>query len=240
MSEPLDELESRLTTIRIYELWFRPLPDRFDAAALRETHRYIFQDFPDFGLTDPPPGQFREYLLDADWSKKRMLPSIGELSFVCYSPMAKSDLADLDKALKAAQPDTLRKLKPKEFAIAISTLYAHLDYVHPFHEGNSRCLRAFTEQIARASGYHLDWERFNRSERSRDFLCIARDRAVHARTRWRAHGNTFSQNSIPGKHRIFTDLVKQITAPAPQFSLPAWTPARPDSTQDSPAPAPAR
>ncbi|MCL2636676.1 MAG: Fic family protein, partial [Betaproteobacteria bacterium] len=64
------------------------------------------------------------------------------------------------------------------FAEEISKVYARLDYIHPFCEGNSRTLREFTRQIAQANGYKLSWEKFNESDKSRDLLCIARDRAV--------------------------------------------------------------
>lgn len=180
MSETISELESRLTRIRVLELWHRPPPDKFDVAALRETHRYIFQDFAKYDLTNPPPGLFRGYVGDqGDWQKMRELLSISEHSFACYAPMTESDLRELDQVLKGANPAKLRQLDRKEFATAVSDLYAHLDYIHPFHEGNSRALRTFTSQLARSSGYHLDWERFNHSAKTRDLLCIARDRAVN-------------------------------------------------------------
>jgi len=58
-------------------------------------------------------------------------------------------------------------------------LYAELDYIHPFGDGNSRTLRAFTRQLAREAGYEIDWERFGSDEFGRDLLYIARDRSVN-------------------------------------------------------------
>jgi cell filamentation protein len=176
----IEELEAELTIARAYELWFKPAYTRFDVEALQKTHHHLFQDFKKYHLTNPPPGEFREYVDEGDWKKDRPLVSFGETanSYVCYSPMGEADLRELDQTLKSVRPDQLSKLKPKEFSAAMSKLYAKLDYIHPFHEGNSRALRVFTEQVARASGYRLDWEQFNRTPRSRDLLYIARDRAV--------------------------------------------------------------
>jgi cell filamentation protein len=177
MSE-IDKLEAELTQARIYELWFKPPPDVYDARVLRETHFHIFQDLPKFGLTDPPPGKFRDPIKTGDWFKARSLESLNGETFVVYSHMGSGDLAELDKVLKAAQPAKLKGLRPPEFAAEMAKLYAKLDYIHPFYEGNSRTLRAFTESLARASGYNLDWGRFNTSPRARDVLYIARDLAV--------------------------------------------------------------
>lgn len=176
----LEELEMRLTSVRMIELWFRPLPERFDAEALREMHTYIFQDLPKAGIHNPPPGEFRHETptMQGDWSKNRTLESLDDRqSFVCYSPMASTDTIAIDVALADTQPAHLKNLSVRAFADKMSALYGTLDYIHPFYEGNSRTLRAFTERLARASGYDLNWERFN-TPRLRDLLYIARDRAV--------------------------------------------------------------
>ena len=177
----LDELETFLTTTRAYELLRHPPPEKFTAHTLQETHRHIFQDFKSYHMDNPVPGEFREPIqsTQGDWQKNRKLYSSPDSgSFVCYSPMRADDLASIDKVLENAQPERLSKLSPKEFAKEISAVYAHLDYVHPFEEGNSRTLRTFTRQLARASGYDLDWDRLSRTDQNRDRLFIARDRAV--------------------------------------------------------------
>ena len=93
--------------------------------------------------------------------------------------MSADDRGELNEILKTADPKQLSKLKPKAFTAAIADLYARLDYIHPFQDGNSRTLRTFTRQLAKASGYELDWTRFGETPKSRDGLCIARDRAVN-------------------------------------------------------------
>jgi cell filamentation protein len=92
--------------------------------------------------------------------------------------MGASDRRELDEILKTADPKQLSRLKLNAFSATIAELYSRLDYIHPFQDGNSRTLRTFTRQLAKASGYELDWTRFNQTPKSRDGLCIARDRAV--------------------------------------------------------------
>jgi cell filamentation protein len=74
----------------------------------------------------------------------------------------------------------LRGLDPVAFAQRLARLYGDLDHLHPFKEGNSRTLRAFTQQLAKHGG-HVDWAGTGVDAASRDRLYIARDVAVTAR-----------------------------------------------------------
>jgi cell filamentation protein len=86
----------------------------------------------------------------------------------------------LNEILKEANPERLQRLGKAEFVEKISKLYSDLDYIHPFREGNSRTLRTFTGQLARESGYELNWKKFS-GEKARDLLYIARDRGLAER-----------------------------------------------------------
>jgi cell filamentation protein len=177
----IEELKKELIDSRTYELSILPQPTVFDVEILRTTHYYIFQDFQRVGVTDPPPGKFRDFIPERDWIKERKLESIQGAegrSFICYSPMSEYNLKELGQKLKEVQPDKLKTLSLKEFIETMSTLYAQLDYTHPFYDGNSRTLRTFTKRLAIASNYDIEWEKLDSSGKTRDSLYIARDRAV--------------------------------------------------------------
>jgi cell filamentation protein len=174
------ELEARYTARRIVELELDPVRGRFDAAHLKEVNRRIFQDLPALGFTHLTPGLFRSPVPEgSDWIKHRALTSVNATSFVAYSRMDEAARQHLDEALSRVDVRALSRLKTAEFTHTISTLYAELDYVHPFADGNSRTLRSFTKQLAREAGYALDWTQFDRGEAGRDALHIARDLAVN-------------------------------------------------------------
>ena len=84
--------------------------------------------------------------------------------------MDKPAQEELARILKTANPAALGKLKTREFTAATAKLYAATDYIHPFKDGNSRTLREFTRQLAKESGYRIDWERFNQQPAGRDIL----------------------------------------------------------------------
>lgn len=173
-------LEAEQTAFRIIELRASPVRGNFDAAHLKEINRRIFQDLPGLGFDDVKPGEYRPTVAAGnDWMKTRGLETVDAPSNVAYSRMDKEAQMRLDKVLKNADPANLSKLKTAEFTQTLGKLYAELDYIHPFSDGNSRTLREFTRQLAEASGYTLDWERFCKSAVGRDILYIARDRSVN-------------------------------------------------------------
>jgi cell filamentation protein len=173
------ELETRLTWKRVQELELRPIPGKFDVAHLKETHRVLFQDCPQNGITRYAPGEFRPPVpFDMLHCKNRVLETSDAHSYIGYSWMNDNDRKELEDVLKTADPERLSRLEADAFATAIAQLYSRLDYIHPFQDGNSRTLRTFTRQLAKASGHELDWTRCNQTPKSRDGLRIARDRAV--------------------------------------------------------------
>ena len=179
-SKDREQLEADLVRGRIVELELDPVRGNFDAAHLREVNRRIFQDLPAKGFDDVTPGQYRPEVPEGqDWLKNRGLSTVSASFFVAYSRMDSSAQAKIESVLTDAKPKDLAQLEPKEFAHKIAKVYADLDYLHPFSDGNSRTLRTFTKQLAREAGFELDWERFGQSDKGRDALYVARDLAVN-------------------------------------------------------------
>ena len=175
-----ERIEADVTRDRIVELQLNPVKGNFDAAHLREVNRRIFQDMPGKGFDDVKPGQYRPEVPSGDWMKNRGLETASGNFFVAYSSMNAASQTKIDEFLKGAKPEKLAVLDPQQFTKAIAKVYAELDCIHPFADGNSRTLRTFTKQLANEAGYDLDWERFNRTAGNRDALYVARDKAVNA------------------------------------------------------------
>lgn len=175
------QAESSLTFRRIVELELDPVQGNVDAAHVREIHRRIFQDLPNAGFANVNPGAWRKPVpAGEDWMKERALSTVDGVFAVAYSRMDAKARRRLDAALKLALPAQLRGLGTGQFTNRIASLYAELDYLHPFNDGNSRTLRTFTRQLARAAGFDIDWARFAGSAVGRDLLYIARDLSVNA------------------------------------------------------------
>lgn len=166
------------------------------------------------------PGQYRPAVAEPfNWMKNRGLKTVPGSFFVAYSRMDDAAIARLDKVLGGAKPEALRDLKTDAFTQRIGELYADLDYVHPFLDGNSRTLRAFTGQLAREAGYEIDWDRFNRSDIGRDLLYIARDLSVNEVAKpFIQHPNTMMKivNSRDRLHgnRTLPELLRDAVQPS--------------------------
>jgi len=161
---------------RAYQLELNPIAGKFDAEHLCRIHGYLFQDCPEFN-----PGRFREVQWQhPHYAKNRALESRVKRHSVHYMPhdfAARVNQVLNDFGGSAA----LKGLTLDQAADSLAQLYGDLDHAHPFAEGNSRTLRAFTAQMAREAGFRLDWGTTNADAFSRDRLYIARDVAVTQR-----------------------------------------------------------
>lgn len=213
-------LEQEYTSTRIFELALQPVNGNFDAAHLREVNRRIFQDLPGAGFNEVTPGEYRKPVPDGvDWMKQRTLSTVEGSHYVAYSRMDEKAMARMDNALALARPDDLRTLKTPEFTARLAKIYTEVDYVHPFADGNSRTLRSFTRQLAKESGFDVEWERFGKSAVGRDLLYIARDCSVNAlaQPHIQDDGNRrkliFTQDRLEG-NRHLPDLLRDVVRPS--------------------------
>jgi cell filamentation protein len=171
----IEQQEGVLTFARIAELERKPVEGKFDSLHLREIHRRIFQDLPHHA-----PGEYRP--VAPSHVKNRELESSGYRYHVYYAHRSQID-GGVEKVLSEfGGPDTLRGLSIEHFSERMAKLYGDLDYLHPFKEGNSRTLRAFTRQLAKEAGYDFNWNATNANADSRDRLYIARDKEVIQRS----------------------------------------------------------
>lgn len=175
-------LSEQLSFIRITEILDNPdlVKGSFDVQHLKNLHAYIFQDSPEH-----KPGFIRSNTKTL-WFKDRELELIPDLlgNLIQQSshpvPYLNKDIEKtLSNTFKNYNVQILLTLNNVDFAKNLTKLYSKLDYIHPFHEGNSRTLRTFTYLMAKNSKYNLDWNTSNVSAKSRNELYNARDLSVY-------------------------------------------------------------
>ena len=200
--------------LRVYELKDNPnllhqfrkdhsLPDirlDFGVEYLRTIHAYIFQDAPRYGTTFVPGG-FRDP--DDSYGKTRRIGS-GEKALeykVIYSASSEIE-KDLTRILNNfGGHDSLRGLDAEQVSERLAKLYADLDHVHSFGEGNSRTLREFIRQLALEAGFTLDWDTASVDDEKQHALYVARDMEVMNRRFPNRVGLPPSTNAwLYGKH----------------------------------------
>lgn len=159
----------------------------YDLVYLSELHRKkIFESIKEKGYTTEyaykryAPGVFRPAMSPTGIRAKRRYYGIKDATIiVVYSQMDEKTVQAADKMLQSIKVDELAKLTRQEFGEAMAGLYADLDFLHPFIDGNSRTLRAFISEVAREAGFEIDWEKYDLSQLTQDELYAARDIEVN-------------------------------------------------------------
>lgn len=171
MADSAEQRDLAQSFVRAKELQLDPIKGNFDQAHLQAVHRHIFQDQPHHKpgeFREPAPGHFKHRRLEESLTGHVVPYALRSTLDRELGPL----LTGLEGGAKLAGKDTLA------MAGAMADLYAKLDHLHPFSEGNSRTLRAFTSQLAAENGHKLDWNTTNANRETRNALYIARDMAV--------------------------------------------------------------
>jgi len=162
--QALNQFEAQIASTEIARLSISPIKGPFGVARLMETHCRIF------GNIYPWAGELRKGIGMMTKNRSGFVVADGP------SENVPSALATTFAALKAEKD--LRGLDLATFAGRLAFYYSELDAIHPFREGNSRTLRAFTADLAEAAGHRLDWSRTASTAEHRQRLYHARDLAV--------------------------------------------------------------
>lgn len=167
-------IEGRFVTRRLLELREYPLRGVFNSNYLKNIHRYLFQDMSKLGAawaTEYMPGEFRPPRAEGKpWIKRRHITRVERDFYIAYSNMEPGIIQEMDAALGELKFRELSKLDADEFAVKASDIYARMDFVHPFKNGNSYTLREFTSALAVKCDFILDWSFFAKTP---DFLYVA-------------------------------------------------------------------
>jgi len=160
----LQTAESDFAALGLSRLQTNPLKLPIGVARLKAIHKAIF------GEVYPWAGEFRENTGSVrKWREAGYAVVYGPSTFV---------VPEMDRIFANLKKDgDLRGLPPDEFAAKAAFYYGEIDGTHPFREGNSRTLRQFFVDLARAAGYDLDWSAGGVDEAARQTLYRARDAA---------------------------------------------------------------
>ena len=133
--EDLYNAERELVSYRTYELNEMPLKGNFNFKYLKDIHKYLFQDV------------YR-------WA--------GDIR---NCNIAKQDLFCLAEHIESFGNDIFNKLKQEKYFAnydndtkldKLVELFADINALHPFREGNGRSQRLFIESLAKINGIYLD------------------------------------------------------------------------------------
>ncbi len=132
----LQEYEAKITAAKLLSLRQKEITGNFDTKHLVSIHTYLFEDIYPFA------GKFR---------KENIAKGAFRFAEWEYIPN------ELEKLLtKLKKSNYLKGYSKSELAQALAYYISELNVLHPFREGNGRCIREFIRQLALKNGYTLN------------------------------------------------------------------------------------
>ncbi len=143
-SEELQRKERALVSLRIVELSDKPIKGSFDLKHLSKIHLHLFQDIYKWA------GKTRTCILTKDQTEF-CLPT-------CIVPYAETIFGSIKS------DGYYISLSREEKIVKLAMLFADINALHPFREGNGRTQRIFIEWLATVAGISLDFTRVPREQ----------------------------------------------------------------------------
>ncbi|MBV9919457.1 MAG: Fic family protein [Pseudonocardia sp.] len=163
-------VEADFTAVRITQVIRKPIPGAYDLAHLRAFHRHVFRDI-------------------YDWAGELRTVSIGRGRLFTLPQHLEADGDELFSRL--ARSEHLRGRDRATFIDDLTELFADLNALHPFRDGNGRTQRTFLGQLAVDAGHPIHWAAMDPNENmvaskaahegDNDALRLLLDRLVHRR-----------------------------------------------------------
>lgn len=132
----LSEAETKLVSVRLYQIQAHPVSGNFDFRHLCSVHHYIFQDV--YGWAGKPR------TVNIAKGKSLFCPAWNLYGYA-------------DDIFRRYHRDCMRfKNSRDEFIHVLAGHYADLNALHPFREGNGRSQREFCRELCLQCGYLFD------------------------------------------------------------------------------------
>lgn len=140
----LKKAEEEITLIKQMELLKNPIGGNFTKTHFMNVHRFIFEDIYSFA------GKLRR-------------EQISKADTMFYPPHLID--RELDKVFGKIRNDKmLTERDEKKCFDNLAYVMAELNVIHPFREGNGRCIREFVRLMAKRTGYNINWGNIGKEE----------------------------------------------------------------------------
>lgn len=150
--EAFEAALSKHTGYRIAELQFKPdlIEQTFDRKHLSALHKHITQDVFEWA------GKMRDESVTIEGETIGPVKTMAKLGGAQFDDEAKLK-AGFVQLEKMTNVEKAREMDHKAFSRHAAEIFTHLNWMHPFREGNGRVQREFIRQYAASSNHELDF-----------------------------------------------------------------------------------
>jgi cell filamentation protein len=135
--------EQEFVSYRVALLLENPIKGDFDFDYLKAIHKFLFQDI-------------------FSWAGKTRTCNISKTNLFCLAPYI--DIYAKDIFDKISKNNYYLDLDYKKKIEALTNLFADINALHPFREGNGRTQREFIKGLAKIIGINLDFTQVDSKE----------------------------------------------------------------------------
>jgi cell filamentation protein len=133
----LDESETLIFGVKSLQFELNPFQDELDFQYYKRLHKFLFDEVYDWA------GQLRTINMSKQHTHFCPVHDISDLGVRIFSRLATMGY--------------FRLLNRNELLREFADLYASINYLHPFREGNGRTQRLYFRQLANRAGYKLNF-----------------------------------------------------------------------------------
>ena len=147
----------------------------FHVALLKRTE-YLLNSMPGVLREQNPPGNFYQ----RDWSSFIGFGDVPIHVTTVHSRMSIDDINVLESNLRALQVNKFSSLMTNDFAKNLAHIYILSDFIHPFHDVNTRTLGSFLSQFANECGFKTIFDpEIYRNTNDLGYFYISRAKSVN-------------------------------------------------------------
>jgi len=143
---------SKLSGARLAQLQLNPdlIERSFDRRHLSAIHHHVTQDIFEWA------GKMRDESVTIESDKIGPVKTMAKQGGAQFDDecQLKAGFALLEKMIDV---EAARKMNHKDFSVHAAEVFTHINWMHPFREGNGRVQREFIRQYAESSGHELDF-----------------------------------------------------------------------------------
>lgn len=150
--EAFEAALSKYSGARIAELQLNPdlVEQSFDRKHLSALHKHITQDVFEWA------GKMRDESVTIEGEKIGPVKTMAKAGGAQFDDEAKLKAGFVQLA-KMTDVEKARAMDHKSFSEHAAKIFTHINWMHPFREGNGRVQREFIRQYAQASDHELDF-----------------------------------------------------------------------------------
>ena len=204
------QLEYSITKGRIAKMDIEPIIGNYDQDHLTKIHAAIFKGLYDYA------GKFRDYNI----SKLCVNPDNADFE-ICHFLESKKIKENLERFKnEISNLNRLKGLNKEQFVDKFTHVFAELNEIHPFPEGNGRATKVFMRQLANNAGYEIHYDKIDSNEWNYACKRSLSDQKVYVEHPVDPKPNTQDFTLLKN---VFANIIEPLIKPEQSLAISAFT-----------------